>query len=170
MRPIVVYYSKTGNTKAVAELIAVGLECEAYPINLMEKRGAGTKNERDVEKKLYDDALQRSVNCSLAVIGTPTGFQMAKSMIKRYVGDVKAQRVALFCTYDNKVGATLMELEDMLRERGVEVVCTLSLGKLKPGGFSGLEETVRSEYLGRIYEFIELCEVGLERVLPERTA
>ena len=85
MKSIVVYYSKTGNTKNVAELIAERLECKIFPINLMDKKGRGTKEERNTEKELFNNAIQESVSCDLAVIGTPTGFQKAKSMIQRYV-------------------------------------------------------------------------------------
>jgi hypothetical protein len=114
MKSIVVYYSKTGNTKDVADLIAKGLECKVFPVNLMDKKNRGTKEERNTEKELYNNAIQKSVNCDLAVIGTPTGFQRAKSMIQRFVRDVQADAVALFCTYDNKIGTTLTDLEDAL--------------------------------------------------------
>ena len=167
MKSIVVYYSKTGNTKAVADLIAKGLECGVFPVNLMEKKGRGTKEERDMEKELYSNAIQRSVNCDLAVIGTPTGFQRAKSMVQRYVREVQADAVALFCTYDNKIGTTLTDLEHTLTERGIEVIQTIGLGKLKPGEFGELEEPMRSDYIERIDNFVELCRVGLEHAARE---
>ena len=159
MRSIVVYYSKTGNTKAVAELIAEGLECEVYAVNLMEKKGRGTKKERNIEKELYNNALQHSEGCDLVVIGTPTGFQRAKSMIQRYVRDVQADAVALFCTYDNKLGTTLTDLESTLVDRGIEVIQTLSLGMLKPGRFGEIEEHEEGGYLERINDFIKLCKI-----------
>ena len=167
MKSIVVYYSKTGNTRAVAELIAKRLECKVFPVNLMEKKGRGTKEERDMEKELYDNAVQESVSCDLAVIGTPTGFQRAKSMIQRFVRDVQADAAALFCTYDNKIGTTLTDLENTLTERGIEVIPTMGLGMLKPGEFSKLEEPMRSDYLDRIDNFVELCKAGLENVARE---
>lgn len=157
MRSVVVYYSKTGNTKAAAELLADGLECEVYPVNLMEKKGKGTKEERDLEREMYNDAIQESTGCDLVVVGTPTGFQKAKSMIQRFIRDVEADAVALFCTYDNKIGTTLTDLEEALVGRGIEVIGKLSLGMLKPGRFLELDETDKDEYLDRINEFIELC-------------
>jgi len=167
MKSIVVYYSKTGNTRAVAELIAKRLECSVFPVNLMEKKGRGTKEERNMEKELYDNAVQESVSCDLAVIGTPTGFQRAKSMIQRFVRDVQADAAALFCTYDNKIGTTLTDLENTLTERGIEVIQTMGLGMLKSGEFSKLEEPMRSDYLDRIDNFVELCKAGLEHVARE---
>ena len=162
-----VYYSKTGNTKAVADLIAKGLECSVFPVNLMEKKGRGTKEERTTEKELYDYAIQESVNCDLVVIGTPTGFQSAKSMIQSFVRDVQADTMVLFCTYDNKIGTTLADLENTLTERGIEVIQTMGLGMLKPGEFGELEEPMRSDYLDRIDNFVELCKAGLEHAARE---
>jgi hypothetical protein len=166
MKSIVVYYSKTGNTKDVADLIAKGLECKVFPVNLMDKKNRGTKEERNTEKELYNNAIQKSVNCDLAVIGTPTGFQRAKSMIQRFVRDVQADAVALFCTYDNKIGTTLTDLEDALTERGIEVINTMGLGMLRPGGFGELEEPIRSDYLDRINDFVELCKARAHSIYP----
>ena len=157
MASVIVYYSKSGNTKAVAELIADGLSCEALPVNLMEKKGRGTREERDREKELYAAALRRGAGCRLVVVGTPTGFQKPKSMIRRFVRDVEAEAVALFCTYENNVGATLTDLGDALRERGIRVVGTLGLGGLKPGAFEGLDDEARGMLLDRISGFVGLC-------------
>ncbi len=157
MVSVVVYYSKSGNTKAVAEHIAEELGCEALPVNLMEKKGQGTKEERDREKALYAAALSSASACRLVVVGTPTGFQKPKSMIRRFVRDVEAEAAALFCTYENKVGTTLTDLEEMLRERGIKVVGTLGLDGLKQGALEGLDDEARSVFLGRTSGFVELC-------------
>jgi flavodoxin len=162
MSPIVVYYSKSGNTKAVAEWIAERLKCELYPVNLMEKKGRGTKKEREKEKELYKKALEKCVEHDLVIIGTPTGFQKAKSMISRFVKDVETRVVALFCTYDNKIGATLIDLENTLSYRGIEVIGSLDLGMLKPGHLTKLEEPKKFQYLEKINDFIELCKKGIQ--------
>ena len=157
MASVVVYYSKSGNTKAVAEHLAEELGCDALPVNLMEKKGQGTREERDREKALYAVALRIASACRLVVVGTPTGFQKPKSMIRRFVRDVEAEAVALFCTYENKVGTTLTDLEDTLRERGIRVVGTLGLDGLKQGAFEGFDDEARSVLLGRTSDFVELC-------------
>ena len=162
MRSIVVYYSKTGNTKAIAEIIAKGLECDVYSVNLIGKKGRGTKDERDIEKELYSTALLHSVGCDLVIVGTPTGFQKAKSMIQRYVRDVQADAVALFCTYNNKIGTTLTDLENTLTEREIEVIHTFSLGMIKPGEFGHLEESVKKVLIEQVNEYIELCKAYLD--------
>ena len=115
----------------MAELIANNLGCVSYQFNLLDKKGRGTKEERDKEKELYNKALHESIDCDLVIIGTPTSFQKPKSMIQRYVRDVQTQTAALYCTYNIKVGRTLTDLENTLIERGVEVVQKLSLGGFK---------------------------------------
>ena len=73
--------------------------------------------------------------------------------------------MALFCTYDNKIGTTLTDLEEALVGRGIEVIGKLSLGMLKPGRFLELDETDKDEYLNRINGFIELCKGKLVKNL-----
>jgi flavodoxin len=155
MKVIVVYYSKTGNTKNVAELIANNLGCISYPVNLQDKKGRGTKEERDKEKELYNKALQESIDCDLVIIGTPTSFQKPKSMIQRYVRDVQTQTAALFCTYNNKVGSTLIDLENTLLERGIKVVQKLSIGGFKSVESKDEKEPIGEENAMKISSFTE---------------
>ena len=159
MRSVVVYYSKTGNTKAVAELLAKSLGCTAYSVNLIEKKGRGTKEDRYREKEMYDAALRASGDCDLVVVGTPTGLQKAKSMIQRFVKDVESDTVALFCTYDNKIGTKLTDLEETLMSRGTKVIGKMDLGLLKPGKFKEMDEIQKEEYKLKIIEFAELCKL-----------
>jgi hypothetical protein len=123
----------------------------------MEKKGRGTKEEREKEKELYKIALEKCVQHDLVIIGTTTGFQKAKSMISRFVGDVETRAVALFCTYDNKIGTTLIDLENTLSNRGIEVIGSLDLGMLKPGQIKKLGEPNKNQYFDRINDFIEIC-------------
>jgi flavodoxin len=163
MAAVVIYYSKSGNTKAVAEHIAEELGCEALPVNLMEKKGRGTKEERDREKALYATALSRASVCRLVVVGTPTGFQKPKSMIRRFVRDMEAEAAALFCTYEKRIGTTLTDLEETLKERGIKLVGTLGLDGLKQGAYEGLDDEARSVFLGRIRGFVGLCREELNK-------
>jgi hypothetical protein len=154
---VVVYYSKSGNTKALADAISKDLRVEALPVNLMEKKGQGTKEERQREKTLYAEALAAAGRADLVVVGTPTGFQKAKSMIVRFVRDVEASNVGLFCTYYDKVGTTLTDLEDILRGHGIRVVSTHAFAGLNPGQFAELDPETREGYLRDARDFVEAC-------------
>ena len=81
MEAIIVYFSKSGNTRGVADAMAQELDAPSHSVNLMEKKGRGTKEDRDREKELFNEALEASRGADLALIGTPTSFKQAKSQI-----------------------------------------------------------------------------------------
>ena len=155
MRSIVVYRSKSGNTKAIAEVMAAKLETKALPVNLVEKKGRGTKEEQDKEKELFAQALQACKDADLVIIGTPVNFQKAHSQITRFTEQVEAKNVALFCTYIYKIGTTLSGLEAILKDRDINVVGSVDFGKLNTGRFAELDKATRDEYIRKAEEFIK---------------
>jgi hypothetical protein len=76
---------------------------------------------------------------------------------------VEADAAALFCTYENKIGTTLTDLEETLRERGIRVVGTLGIDGLKQGAYEGLDDEARNALLGRTSGFVGLCREELRR-------
>jgi flavodoxin len=70
LKTTVVYYSKTGNTKTIADTIARILGCDSIPINLM-KHGRKTKQELDQEKALFQYAIHKCNQSDLLFIRTP---------------------------------------------------------------------------------------------------
>ncbi len=71
MKPLVVYYSKTGNTKKVAEAMAQSLQTEALPLNLP-KKGRRNKVELAREKALWAKCVNQVLDAELVFVGTPT--------------------------------------------------------------------------------------------------
>jgi flavodoxin len=157
MKATIVYFSKSGNTRGVAEDMAKELHAPSFSVNLMEKKGRGTKEERDREKELFKEALEACKGVDLVLIGTPTSFQQAKSQILRFTRQVEAQCVGLFCTHQNKLGTTLSDLEEILRERGIELAGSVAFDNLKAGQLGGLDEATREEYLDRARGFAREC-------------
>jgi flavodoxin len=157
MKAGVVYFSKSGNTKGVAQVLAEELGAPSYSVNLMEKKGRGTKEEQAREKELFNEALDASSGADLVLIGTPTSFQQAKSQILRFTRQVEAQHVGLFCTHQNKLGTTLSDLEEILQERGIDVAGSLAFENLKPGQLGELDEATREECLERARGFAREC-------------
>jgi len=103
MEALVVYYSRTGNTKKVAEAIAKGLNCSV---------------------KSLEEAKDVS-GYNLICVGTPVKwFKPVREMmgfLKQ--SDIKDKKVAVFCSYNfcaNK--RTLRIIKEMLSKRGAEVV------------------------------------------------
>lgn len=157
MKSLVVYRSKSGNTKALAEVMAKKLKTKALPVNLIEKKGRGTKEERDKEKELFAQALQACKDADLVIVGTPVSFQQAHSQITRFCKQVEAKNAGLYCTYINKMGTTLEDLEAILKERGINVIESIDFGKLNTGQFAKLDKSARDEYLSKAGEFVAKC-------------
>jgi flavodoxin len=158
MKATIVYFSKSGNTRGVAEAMAEELVASSFSVNLMEKKGRGTKEERDREKELFNEALEASRGADLVLIGTPTSFQQAKSQILRFTRQVEAENVGLFCTHQNKLGTTLSDLEEILQERHTNLAGSLAFDNLKPGQLGELDEAAREEYLERARRFARDCQ------------
>ena len=142
MKILVVYFSKTGNTKSIAEIIAKNCKAKLLPINLLEKKGRGTEEERKIEAKLFDQALGESQTADLVIIGSSTSFKQAQSKIRRFTRSVEAKAAALFCTFTKDVGITLTELEEMLVEKNIQVIGMQEFGGLKTGQFKELKDDV----------------------------
>lgn len=153
MKSLVVYLSKTGNTKSIAEEIARNLQTKAISLNLLEKKGRGTPEERAKELLLFDKALNESKKVDFLVVGTPTGFQAAHSKIMRFIKKVDCSKIALFCTYYNKIGLTLIELENILLERKITVFASCAFDNLKSGQFAILNDKEKQNYLQEAQEF-----------------
>lgn len=157
MNATIVYFSKTGNTRGVAEAMAEELAAPCFSVNLMEKKGRGTKEEQDCEKGLFNQALEASRGADLVLIGTPTSFQQAKSQIQRFTRQVEARHVGLFCTHQNKLGTTLSDLEEILQQRGINLAGSLAFENLKPGQLGELDEATRQDYLTQARNFAREC-------------
>lgn len=157
MKLLVVYYSKSGNTKSIADVMAQNLHTEALPLNLMEKKGRGTEEEREKEKEFFNCALEASTSADLVLIGTPTSFKQAHSKVTRFTKAVEAKNAGLFCTHYKKIGTTLTDLEVLLKERGIPVVGSCEFGGLTSGQFKELDTSTREEYMKRAEEFAKKC-------------
>lgn len=153
MNFLVVYLLKTGNTKSIAEEIARQLKAKVLPLNLIEKKGRGTAEEREREKELFEKALEESKNFDLLVVGTPTGFQTAHSKVIRFIKSVECSKIALFCTHYNKIGITLTDLEIILKERKIDLIITCAFDNMKSGQFALLDKENKEKHFQKAVEF-----------------
>jgi flavodoxin len=109
LKPLVVYVSKTGNTKKVAESIARGLNCEA----------------KDVTG--HPDL----VGHDLIGLGSGVYFSNPAKELKDFISEINPmnQKTFVFVTYGSRWRSTVESLKKMLSERGFEVI-----GDFKPRG------------------------------------
>jgi flavodoxin len=126
MRALVVYYSKTGNTKKIAEAMAQSLRTEALPLNLP-KKGRRTKDELAAEKVAWNRALSEAKEAELVILGTPTQFRKPHPSVVKFVQEAEPVRVAVFCTYYGMLGATLIDMEALLRQNRTQFIGGLAV-------------------------------------------
>ncbi|MEW6069886.1 MAG: flavodoxin family protein [Candidatus Thermoplasmatota archaeon] len=105
---LVIYYSETGNTELVAKAIAEILGTRAVKVG-----------EGDEE---------------LVVIGSPTHGGKPVEPVMEFIKRTTAKKAAIFCTCGADSGETLIEMENGLSSRGIEVVGKLEIkvGDKKP--------------------------------------
>jgi flavodoxin len=129
MKPVVLYFSRTGNTKGLAEAIAQQAKAPIFSIS---------SNEPSVVEA-YDTVI----------LGTPVeGASPAKetrAFVER-LPQAQDKRAILFCTYrifGNE--RTMKALEKVLAEKGYKTVLKVSKKTKKPG-----EPSDFSELLGEV--------------------
>jgi flavodoxin len=126
MRALVVYYSKTGNTKKIAEAMAQSLRTEALPLNLP-KKGRRSKDELAKEKALWVKGISEAQDAEIVFIGTPTEFRRPHPLVVEFMKQAALRRAAAFCTYYGMMGATLIDMEALLRQNRTQFIGGLAV-------------------------------------------
>ncbi|MGB9915041.1 MAG: flavodoxin family protein [Candidatus Bathyarchaeales archaeon] len=114
MKPCILYFSRTGNTKRMAEAIAAAIKAPVFAI---------TSSQPSVVKDF-----------DMLILGTPVeGFRPAKEamdFIKR-LPRAEGKKAILFCTCKLWKGNTFKILENELSGKGYSVVLSVSKRGIK---------------------------------------
>lgn len=164
MRVIVVYVSKTGNTRELAAAMADQLHSLALPLNLFGKQGRGSKEDREQEKELFQQALAAANQADAVILGTPAGFHKAHSKVLRFARQFEANAAGIFCTHAQDLGSTLSDVEEIFRTRNLLQLGSQTFYPMKPGGFMELEPQVRRDFIHQAEIFAERCRQNLTRM------
>jgi flavodoxin len=106
MKSLVVYYSRTGNTKFVAEKVALELEADIEEVVDLKNRSgwfgflkAGFDATLGRETKI-GEISKSPRDFDLVVVGTPVWNSRPSSAIRTYLkrNDFSEEKVAIFCT------------------------------------------------------------------------
>jgi flavodoxin len=109
MKSLVVYYTRTGNAKFVAETIAAELGSDTEEIVDQKKRAgplgwvsAGRDSTQEKEAQIVPTKLSPQ-NYDLIIIGTPIWAWRPTPAIRTYLkqNDLSGKKIALFFTMDN---------------------------------------------------------------------
>lgn len=142
----VVFYSRTGNTKKVGELIARKLNCSTEEIVDNRDRKGVLGYIGAVIKPRAPTTIQDMTDPkdNLVIIGTPIWWYTQTTSVKAYLEKYKPKKVAYFftCNVDNKITA----FEDMEKTCGLKPIATLRIDKKE------MEDLENSE---KVNEFVK---------------
>jgi flavodoxin len=145
MKALVVFYSRTGATKQVAEALAQSLNCDSEELIDTKKRsgplgfvsaGKGAK-----AKKLtkLTDIKRDPALYDLVILGTPIWAGTLSSATRTYIttNTSKFKRVAFFCTHGGGESQQLFaEMEALCERRPVSILALQEEG-VKTGNYHG---------------------------------
>jgi flavodoxin len=148
-RNLVVFYSRSGHTKKVAEAVAASLQCDLEELVDMKKRGGlfgFIKSGRDAMRKAESDIKKVQKNpgdYDIVILGTPIwGGNMApavRTYINRYRDQLKG--VAFLCTSGSgDPQKSFSEMEEICGKAPVATV-SVSAKDTDSGDFASAVET-----------------------------
>jgi flavodoxin len=143
MKPLVVFYSRTGATKQVGEALAQTLNCDSEELVDTKKRGGPmgfVRSGRDARAKTlttlaeikHDPALY-----DLVILGTPIWGGTLSSAMRTYITNNKSKfkRVAFFCTQGGTENQRLFDEMQALCEKPPVNILALQEKEVKKGAF-----------------------------------
>jgi flavodoxin len=106
MKSLVVYYTRTGNAKFIAEKIAANIGADAEEIIDMKKRSgpigflSGGKDATQGKKTKIGETKLSPKDYDLIIIGTPVWSSSPTPAIRTYINhtDLSSKKVAIFLT------------------------------------------------------------------------
>jgi len=104
MKPLVVFYSRTGTTKKVAESLKKFLKCDSEEILDVKSRkgliGYLISGKEASMKKLarIKETKKNPSSYDIVLIGTPVWAWNVSSPVRTYISKNKFKKVAFFCT------------------------------------------------------------------------
>lgn len=153
MRPLVVYYSRTGHTRDVAQKISKYLKCDLEEIEDTKNRKGllgylfagrdGTFKRLTVIRKIKKGPLRYD----LVIIGTPVWAWNVSAPVRTYLLQNKEsfKKVAFFCTHESPGASRVFAEMERLCGKKPLAVLDFTHGALGKGNFDEkLEEFIAS--------------------------
>jgi flavodoxin len=145
MKALVVFYSRTGATKQVAQALAESLNCDSEELIDTKKRSGPlgfVSAGRDAKaKKLtkLTDIKRDPASYDLVILGTPIWAGTLSSAARTYIANNKSKftRVAFFCTHGGSESQQLFAEMEALCERRPVSILALQEKEVKAGNYQG---------------------------------
>ena len=130
MKALVVFYSRTGTTKQVAEELAQSLNCDSEELIDTKKRSgplgfmAAGKDAKIKKLTTLADIKQDPSLYDLVILGTPIWAGTLSSATRTYIVNNKSKfkRVAFFCTNGSGGQQLFAEMEALCERRPVSAL------------------------------------------------
>ncbi|MFH0816187.1 MAG: flavodoxin [Methanobacteriota archaeon] len=119
MNALVVYYSRTGMTKIVAETVRALLQCDAEELKDTKKRKGLVgymRSGREVMEKgttTLEPTSRDPADYDLVIVGTPVWVYTMSTPVKAWLeqNEAKIKKLAVFCTCGSDPGHTIEDVE-----------------------------------------------------------
>ncbi len=158
MRTLVVFYSRSGNTRVVAELVAKLLGCDIDEIKPRTRRDGVWGYLRCLGEAILKfpapifETRTNPADYDLVVIGTPVWAGSVSSPVRTYLNKHRDQirKAALFCTLGGRGGGrTFLEMERVLRRSAIDHCAVLEYEIWAGSHVRSVEEFAKSLDGGR---------------------
>ena len=145
MKALVVFYSRTGATKQVAEALAESLNCDSEELIDTKKRGgplrflSAGKDAKAKKLTKLTDIKRDPALYDLVILGTPIWAGTLSSAARTYIANNKSKfkRVAFFCTHGGGESQQLFAEMEALCERRPVSILALQEKEVKTGNYQG---------------------------------
>jgi flavodoxin len=141
VKALVVYYSRSGNTKKVGDCIASEFKCDIEEIVDMESRSGAlgwirSGGEGFLKKTVKIKPAQKNpAQYDMVVIGTPVWFMTVTSPVRSYIVENKdkLKKVAFFCTRNNTGEEQMFKEMESICGKKPEGTLVVTAGELAQG-------------------------------------
>ena len=145
MKALVVFYSRTGATKQVAEALAESLNCDSEELIDTKKRSgplgflSAGKDAKAKKLTKLTDIKRDPALYDLVILGTPIWAGTLSSAARTYIANNKSKfkRVAFFCTHGGGESQQLFAEMEALCERRPVSILALQEKEVKTGAYQG---------------------------------
>ena len=145
MKALVVFYSRTGATKEVAEALVESLNCDSEELIDTKKRSgplgflSAGKDAKAKKLTKLTDLKRDPALYDLVILGTPIWAGTLSSAMRTYIANNKSKfkRVAFFCTHGGSESQQLFAEMEALCERRPVSILALQEKEVKTGNYQG---------------------------------
>lgn len=152
-RTLMVFYSRSGTTRKIAESLAASLHCEIEEIAATTDRSGVLgywRSAREATQKRPASIVRPKIDPAaydLVIVGTPVWAWSVSSPVRAYLMANKARLpdVALFCTFGNAGAESAFAQMEAIVGKAPRARCGLKAGTVTSGAFEPrLAEFVKS--------------------------